>query len=138
MIIRPRFEPVSSACIDLLTRKTHGPTRVMDGCSITDFLKDDIATLHGSTAEKLFILSDDGRICATQDYPYRRVDSSGQERRRSPRLSLGETLRSFKNTASGLELPHPVPDNRYRSMWPDDLPEQMRNYCQGLTQEQPH
>jgi glyoxylase-like metal-dependent hydrolase (beta-lactamase superfamily II) len=73
---------------------------------------------------------------------HRRVSSIGQEKRRDPRLGHGRTLEEFKNIMSGLDLPYPkfidyaVPGNRRCGVCPDDLPEQMRKYCERITQSQ--
>lgn len=69
---------------------------------------------------------------APDDHP-RRATSLGQERRRNPRLDA-----QGKPPVNKLPYPEftqqPGAGDRMRSIWPDDLPEQMRSYRERMSQ----
>ncbi len=112
-----------------------GDALLIDGCGRTDFQNGDAAALYRSVTEKLFGLPDEVLVYPAHDYQDRQVSSIGQEKRRNPRLGHGRTLDEFKAIMSGLDLPYPkfidyaVPGNRLCGVCPEDLPEQMREYC---------
>ena len=117
-----------------------GDALLIDGCGRTDFQNGDAAALYKSVTEKLFALSDDMLVYPGHDYQNRRVSSIGQEKRRNPRLGQGRTLDEFKAIMAGLDLPYPkfidyaVPGNRLCGTCPENLPEQMRQYCDHMTE----
>lgn len=130
-------------CIDHGSgRLFSGDALLIDGCGRTDFQNGDATALYTSVTEKLFALSDDVLVYPAHDYQNRRVSSIGQEKSRNPRLGHGRTLEEFKTLMAGLDLPYPkfidyaVPGNRRCGFCPDDLPEQMRQYCEHMTQSQ--
>ncbi|MDQ6627238.1 MAG: MBL fold metallo-hydrolase [Pseudomonadota bacterium] len=112
-----------------------GDALLIDGCGRTDFQNGDAAALYRSVTEKLFGLPDEVLVYPAHDYQDRQVSSIGQEKRRNPRLGHGRSLDEFKAIMSGLDLPYPkfidyaVPGNRLCGVCPEDLPEQMREYC---------
>ena len=89
---------------------------------------------------KLFALPDEVLVYPAHDYQDRHVSSIGQEKRRNPRLGHGRTLEEFKVLMAGLDLPYPkfidyaVPGNRLCGVCPENLPEQMREYCEHMTE----
>ena len=111
-----------------------GDALLIDGCGRTDFQNGDAEVLYKSVTEKLFVLPDEVLVYPAHDYQGRRVSSIGQEKRRNPRLG-SRTLAEFKAIMAGLHLPYPkfidfaVPGNRLCGQCPDNLPEQMREYC---------
>ena len=115
-----------------------GDALLIDGCGRTDFQNGDADSLYRSVIEKLFSLRDEVLVYPAHDYQDRRVSSIGQEKRRNPRLGHGRTLDEFKGTMAGLDLPYPkfidyaVPGNRLCGVCPEDLPEQMRQYCERM------
>lgn len=117
-----------------------GDALLIDGCGRTDFQNGDATALYKSVTEKLFALSDEVLVYPAHDYHQRRVSSIGQEKSRNPRLGLGRTLEEFKALMAGLDLPYPkfidyaVPGNRRCGVCPNDLPEQMLEYCERMTQ----
>ncbi|CAG1017630.1 sulfur dioxygenase [Burkholderiaceae bacterium] len=117
-----------------------GDALLIEGCGRTDFQNGDATALYKSVTEKLFALPDDVLVYPAHDYQHRRVSSIGQEKSRNPRLGHGRTLEEFKTIMSGLELPYPkfidyaVPGNRRCGVCPDDLPEQMREYCERMAE----
>jgi len=119
-----------------------GDALLIDGCGRTDFQNGDATALYKSVTEKLFALSDEVLVYPAHDYQHRRVSSIGQEKSRNARLGQGRTLEEFKTIMSGLDLPYPrfidyaVPGNRRCGLCPDDLPEQMRKYCERMNQSQ--
>ncbi len=119
-----------------------GDALLIDGCGRTDFQNGDATALYQSVTEKLFALPDDVLVYPAHDYEHRRVSSIGQEKSRNPRLGQGRTLDEFKAIMAGLDLPYPkfidyaVPGNRHCGLCPDDLPEQMRQYCERMTESQ--
>ena len=117
-----------------------GDALLIDGCGRTDFQNGDAAALYKSVIEKLFALSDDVLVYPAHDYQNRRVSSIGQEKSRNPRLGHGRTLEEFKAIMAGLDLPYPkfidyaVPGNRRCGVCPENLPEQMREYCEHMAE----
>jgi sulfur dioxygenase len=117
-----------------------GDALLIDGCGRTDFQNGDAATLFKSVTEKLFVLADEVLVYPAHDYQNRRVSSIGQEKRRNPRLGQGRTLEEFKALMAALDLPYPkfidyaVPGNRGCGVCPGDLPEQLRQYCEHMTE----
>ena len=115
-----------------------GDALPIDGCGRTDFQNGDAEVLYKSVTEKLFTLPDEMLVYPAHDYQDRRVSSIGQEKRRNPRLGHGRTLVEFKAIMAGLNLPYPkfidhaVPGNRLCGECPDDLPDQMREYCERM------
>lgn len=115
-----------------------GDALLIDGCGRTDFQNGDAGALYRSVTEKLFGLPDDVLVYPAHDYQNRQVSSIGQEKRRNPRLGQGRTLEEFKTMMAGLDLPYPkfidyaVPGNRLCGVCPDNLPEQMRQYCEHM------
>ena len=115
-----------------------GDALLIDGCGRTDFQNGDAEALYKSVTEKLFALSDDVLVYPAHDYKNRRVSSIGQEKSRNPRLGQGRSVDEFKALMAGLHLPYPkfidfaVPGNRQCGMCPEDLPEQMRQYCEHM------
>ena len=117
-----------------------GDALLIDGCGRTDFQNGDATALYQSVTEKLFTLPDEVLVYPGHDYQQRQVSSIGQEKRRNPRLGQGRTLDEFKAIMAGLNLPYPtfidhaVPGNRRCGVCPDDLPEQLRKYCEHMAQ----
>ena len=112
-----------------------GDALLIDGCGRTDFQNGDAEVLYQSVTGKLFTLPDEVLVYPAHDYQDRRVSSIGQEKRRNTRLGHGRTLDEFKAIMASINLPYPkfidyaVPGNRLCGQCPDDLPEQMREYC---------
>ncbi len=117
-----------------------GDALLIDGCGRTDFQNGDSKALFRSVTEKLFSLPDEVLVYPAHDYQDRRVSSIGQEKRRNPRLGHGRTLPEFEAIMAALALPYPnfidyaVPGNRQCGKCPADLPEQMRAYCNRMTE----
>ena len=117
-----------------------GDALLIDGCGRTDFQNGDAAALYRSVTVKLFTLPDEVLVYPAHDYQDRRVSSIGQEKRRNPRLGHGRTLEEFKAIMAGLDLPYPkfidyaVPGNRLCGVCPENLPEQMREYCERMAE----
>ena len=117
-----------------------GDALLIEGCGRTDFQGGDAAALYRSVTEKLFSLPDDVLVYPAHDYQNRRVSSIGQEKSRNPRLGRGRTLEEFQTVMAGLDLPYPkfidhaVPGNRGCGVCPQDLPEQMREYCERMAE----
>ena len=119
-----------------------GDALLIDGCGRTDFQNGDSAALYRSVTDKLFALPDDQLVYPGHDYNGRRVSSIGQEKQRNPRLGQGRSLEEFAQLMAGLNLPYPkfidhaVPGNRQCGVCPSDLPDQMKAYCQTMTESQ--
>lgn len=117
-----------------------GDALLIDGCGRTDFQNGDSAELYRSVTGKLYALPDDTLVYPGHDYQHRRVSSIAQEKRRNPRLGDGRTLEQFVELMANLKLPYPkfidyaVPGNRQCGVCPADLPEQMRAYCERMTE----
>ena len=115
-----------------------GDALLIDGCGRTDFQNGNAGALYHSVTEKLFSLPDEVLVYPAHDYQDRQVSSIGQEKRRNPRLGHGRTLDEFKAIMAGLDLPYPkfidyaIPGNRLCGVCPENLPEQMREYCDRM------
>ena len=117
-----------------------GDALLIDGCGRTDFQNGDAQALYKSVTEKLFVLGDDVLVYPAHDYQNRRVSSIGQEKMRNPRLGAGRTLVEFTAIMAELDMPYPkfidyaVPGNRRCGECPQNLPEQMREYCEQMAE----
>jgi glyoxylase-like metal-dependent hydrolase (beta-lactamase superfamily II) len=117
-----------------------GDALLIDGCGRTDFQNGDAQTLYRSVTQKLFTLADETLVYPAHDYAGRRVSSVGQERTRNPRLGADKTLAEFEQIMAGLNLAYPkfidyaVPGNRQCGVCPQDLPEQLQQYCPQMAQ----
>lgn len=116
-----------------------GDALLIDGCGRTDFQNGDAGVLYRSVREKLFRLPDDTLVYPAHDYQGRRVSSIAQERQRNPRLGGGRTLEEFRDLMANLNLPYPkfidfaVPGNRACGQCPDELPEDLHEYCSAMS-----
>ncbi len=117
-----------------------GDALLIDGCGRTDFQNGSAADLWHSVTGKLFSLPDDCLVFPAHDYQGRRVSSIAQERQRNPRLGGGRTLEAFEQLMADLKLPYPkfidhaVPGNRQCGVCPTELPDEMRAYCERMTE----
>ena len=115
-----------------------GDALLIDGCGRTDFQNGDADTLYRSVREKLFALADDTLVYPAHDYHGRRVSTVAQERQRNPRLGGARTLEEFRELMTNLALPYPkfidfaLPGNRACGECPDDLPEDLQEYCSAM------
>jgi sulfur dioxygenase len=116
-----------------------GDALLIDGCGRTDFQNGDADTLYRSVREKLFSLPDDTLVYPGHDYQGRRVSSIAQEKQRNPRLGGDRSLEEFRRIMAELKLPYPrfidyaVPGNRACGECPDELPEDLHEYCSGMS-----
>lgn len=117
-----------------------GDALLIDGCGRTDFQNGDADALYRSVREKLFTLPGETLVYPAHDYQGRRVSSVAQEQGRNPRLGGDRTLEEFRAIMAGLNLPYPkfidyaVPGNRQCGVCPDDVPEDLREYCGPMAQ----
>ena len=117
-----------------------GDALLIDGCGRTDFQDGDAETLYRSVTQKLFPLGDEMLVYPAHDYTGKYVSSIAQEKARNPRLGGGRTLEEFKQIMAGLNLPYPkfidyaVPGNRQCGVCPNNLPENLQEYCLQMTQ----
>ncbi len=117
-----------------------GDALLIDGCGRTDFQNGDSAELYRSVTEKLFALPDECLVYPAHDYQGRRVSSIAQEKTRNPRLGGGKSIDEFVRIMAELKLPYPkfidhaVPGNRQCGTCPTDLPDEMRAYCERMTE----
>ena len=117
-----------------------GDALLIDGCGRTDFQNGDARTLYESVMHKLFTLPDEHLIYPAHDYQGRRVSSIAQEKQRNPRLGSGRTLDAFVQIMADLKLPYPkfidhaVPGNRQCGVCPTELPDEMKAYCDRMTE----
>ena len=117
-----------------------GDALLIDGCGRTDFQNGSAADLWHSVTGKLFALPDDCLVFPGHDYQGRRVSSIAQEKQRNPRLGGGRTLEAFERLMAELKLPYPkfidhaLPGNRQCGVCPTELPEEMRAYCERMTE----
>ena len=117
-----------------------GDALLIDGCGRTDFQQGDAQALYRSVHDKLFTLPDDQLVHPGHDYQGRHVSSIAQERTRNPRLGGERTPQEFVRLMAELKLPYPkfidhaVPGNLQCGECPTDLPEQMRAYCERMTE----
>jgi glyoxylase-like metal-dependent hydrolase (beta-lactamase superfamily II) len=115
-----------------------GDALLIDGCGRIDFQNGDADALYRSVTEKLFALEDDVLVYPAHDYNGRHVSSIAQEKARNPRLGAGRTLEEFRLIMASLALPYPkfidyaVPGNRQCGVCPDNLPENMQEYCRRM------
>jgi len=115
-----------------------GDALLIDGCGRTDFQNGDAATLYRSIHDKLFGLPDDTLVYPSHDYHGRRVSTIAQERTRNPRLGGGRSLDEFVAIMQALDLPYPkfidhaVPGNRQCGICPEDLPDDLKQYCDDM------
>jgi sulfur dioxygenase len=116
-----------------------GDALLIEGCGRTDFQNGDAEALFASVTGKLFSLPDDFLVYPAHDYKDRRVSSIKQEKLRNPRLGQGVDLERFKAIMANLKLPYPkfidyaVPGNRQCGVCPQDLPDQLAEYCRAMT-----
>ncbi|MBA4143004.1 MAG: MBL fold metallo-hydrolase [Nitrosospira sp.] len=117
-----------------------GDALLIEGCGRTDFQNGDPDELFNSVTKKLFSLADDCLVYPCHDYNDRRVSSIAQEKKRNPRLGNNRTLEEFKAIMSNLKLPFPkfidyaVPGNQQCGICPDDLPDNLQDYCRHMTE----
>lgn len=117
-----------------------GDALLIEGCGRTDFQNGDADALYASVREKLFSLPDDCLVYPAHDYNDRRVSSIAQERKRNPRLGADRTLDQFKDIMANLNLPYPkfidhaVPGNRQCGVCPSGLPDNLKKYCEQMTE----
>ncbi len=115
-----------------------GDALLIDGCGRTDFQNGDSTALYQSIHQRLFTLPDDHLVYPCHDYNQRRVSTIAQERSRNPRLGGDRTLQDFIDLMAQLNLPYPrfidhaVPGNRRCGVCPQDMPEQLKAYCQQM------
>jgi sulfur dioxygenase len=112
-----------------------GDALLIERCGRTDFQNGDTNTLFRSVKEKLFSLPDDCLVYPAHDYNDRRISSIAQEKKRNPRLGNNRTLEDFREIMANLNLSYPkfmdyaIPGNRQCGVCPDNLPDDLRNYC---------
>ena len=117
-----------------------GDALLIDGCGRTDFQNGDARTLYESVTHKLFTLPDEHLIYPAHDYQGRRVSSIAQEKQRNPRLGAGRSVDAFVQLMADLKLPYPkfidhaVPGNRQCGVCPTELPDEMKAYCDRMTE----
>ncbi|MGH8856435.1 MAG: MBL fold metallo-hydrolase [Polaromonas sp.] len=117
-----------------------GDALLIDGCGRTDFQNGDAETLYRSVTQKLFSLGDEVLVYPAHDYTGKHISSIAQEKARNPRLGSGRTLEEFKLIMAGLNLPYPkfidhaVPGNRKCGVCPDNLPDELQEYCLRMAQ----
>lgn len=117
-----------------------GDALLIDGCGRTDFQNGDAAELYRSVRGKLFALPDETLVYPAHDYEGRFVSSIAQEKTRNPRVGGEKTVEQFKAIMANLNLPFPkfinyaVPGNQQCGVCPDDLPDNLANYCRQMTQ----
>lgn len=116
-----------------------GDALLIEGCGRTDFQNGDTDALYRSVKEKLFALPDDYLIYPAHDYKQRRVSTIAQEKDRNARLNKNVALDEFRHIMENLNLPYPkfidyaVPGNQKCGICPTDLPEQMKEYCEQMS-----
>ncbi|PTR17309.1 MULTISPECIES: MBL fold metallo-hydrolase [unclassified Nitrosospira] len=117
-----------------------GDALLIDGCGRTDFQNGNAETLFRSVTEKLFSLPDDCLVYPAHDYNSRRVSSIAQEKTRNSRLGNNRALEEFKDIMANLKLEPPkfidyaMQGNCLCGVCPDDLPDNLQNYCRRMTQ----
>lgn len=115
-----------------------GDALLIDGCGRTDFQNGDAIALYHSVHEKLFSLPEDTLVHPAHDYQQRRISTIAQERLRNPRLGGGRRLDEFVAIMAALDLPYPkfidyaVPGNRKCGVCPEDLPDNLKQYCDDM------
>jgi len=117
-----------------------GDALLIEGCGRTDFQHGDSDALYNSVRQKLFSLPDETLVYPAHDYKERFVSSIAQEKKRNPRLGGDTTLEEFRVIMDNLNLPYPkfidhaVPGNQQCGVCPDDLPDNLADYCRQMTQ----
>ena len=117
-----------------------GDALLIDGCGRTDFQSGDAHALYQSVRGKLFSLPTETLVYPAHDYQGRWVSSIAQEKQRNPRLGGERTLEDFVELMNNLNLPYPkfidyaVPGNRQCGQCPEDLPENLQQYCQQMAE----
>jgi sulfur dioxygenase len=124
----------------LADRVFTGDALLIEGCGRTDFQQGDSEALYRSIKEKLYVLPDDTLVYPAHDYKDRYVSTILQEKKRNPRLGQDKTLDEFKEIMANLNLPYPkfidyaVPGNKQCGVCPSNLPENLNQYCQQMTE----
>ncbi len=116
-----------------------GDALLIDGCGRTDFQNGNAQDLFHSVREKLFTLPDDVLVYPGHDYHERRVSNIGQEKTRNPRLGGDKSLAEFIEIMGNLNLAYPkfidyaVPSNRACGVCTEEIPEDLQQYCDQMT-----
>lgn len=143
IVVQPLHTPGHTAghCAYLVGERLFtGDALLIEGCGRTDFQQGDADALYGSVSGKLFSLPDDTLVYPGHDYKQRFVSSIAEEKKRNPRLGNGRTLQEFRTIMANLNLPYPkfidyaVPGNRQCGVCPEDLPQNLENYCKQMTE----
>ena len=145
---------MGSVCIDPLFTPGHtdghlaflagervftGDALLIDGCGRTDFQNGNAQDLFHSVREKLFTLPDDTLVYPGHDYHERRVSNIAQEKIRNPRLGGDKSLAEFIEIMANLNLAYPkfidyaVPSNRACGVCAQEIPEDLQQYCDQMT-----
>ena len=145
---------MGSVCIDPLFTPGHtdghlaflagervftGDALLIDGCGRTDFQNGNAQDLFHSVREKLFTLPDDTLVYPGHDYHERRVSNIAQEKTRNPRLGGDKSLAEFIEIMANLNLAYPkfidyaVPSNRVCGVCAQEIPEDLQQYCDQMT-----
>lgn len=117
-----------------------GDALLIDGCGRTDFQSGDSRALYESVRGRLFTLPGETLVYPAHDYQGRWVSSIVQEKQRNPRLGGDRSLESFVELMANLGLPYPkfidyaVPGNRSCGVCPDNLPDELREYCPQMAE----
>ena len=117
-----------------------GDALLIEGCGRTDFQHGDADALYNSVRQKLFSLPDETLVYPAHDYKERFVSSIAQEKKRNPRLGGDTTIEEFRAIMNNLDLPYPkfidhaVPGNQQCGVCPEDLPNNLAEYCRQMTQ----
>lgn len=126
-------------CYQLDDKVLTGDCLLIDGCGRTDFQNGNVDDLYNSVRVKLFNLPGDTLVYPAHDYHQRHVSSIVQEQQRNPRLGGERSLDEFTSIMNNLNLPYPkfidhaVTGNQKCGVCPSHLPEDMKNYCQQMT-----
>jgi len=117
-----------------------GDSLLIDACGRTDFQGGNSEQLYSSIHQKLFTLPDDYLVYPGHDYQQRQVSSIKQEKNTNSRLGKDKTLEEFIEIMRNLNLPYPkfidyaVKGNQLCGVCPEDLPENLQNYCKQMTE----
>lgn len=117
-----------------------GDALLIDGCGRTDFQNGDSQVLYHSVHEKLFSLPEDTLVYPGHDYQGRFVSNIAQEKMRNPRLGGGRLLAEFIHIMAELKLAYPkfidfaVPSNRQCGICAPDVPEDLQQYCDQMSE----